>query len=107
MRLGHGQRRSVLILWAWTALLSGFVLYPTSTRGRGDAVVPFGVAALGLLLYTVFHPGVRRARRGTVADDGMGDDDADDLDERPANVVEMGGRRYSATSATRSGAGLR
>ena len=34
MRLGHGQRRSVLILWAWTALLSGFVLYPIYTDGR-------------------------------------------------------------------------
>ena len=43
MRLGHGQRRSVLILWAWTALLSGFVLYPTYT-GRGNAVVPTAVA---------------------------------------------------------------
>ncbi len=62
MRLGHGQRRSVLILWAWTALLSGIVLYPTYT-GRGDAVVPLGIAGLGLLLYTVFHPGARQARQ--------------------------------------------
>ncbi|NNE73860.1 MAG: undecaprenyl/decaprenyl-phosphate alpha-N-acetylglucosaminyl 1-phosphate transferase [Acidimicrobiales bacterium] len=58
MRLGHGQRRSVLIMWAWTALLSGFVLYPTYT-GEGDAIVPIGVGGLGLILYTVFHPGVR------------------------------------------------
>ena len=43
MRLGHGQRRSVLILWAWTALLSGFVLYPTYTDA-GDAIVPIGIA---------------------------------------------------------------
>jgi UDP-GlcNAc:undecaprenyl-phosphate GlcNAc-1-phosphate transferase len=63
MRLGHGRRRSVLILWAWTALLSGLVLYPTYT-GRGDAVVPLGIAGLGLLLFTVFHPGVRQARNG-------------------------------------------
>ena len=34
MRLGHGQRRSVLILWAWTAILSGFVLYPVVHRAR-------------------------------------------------------------------------
>ncbi len=61
MRLGHGQRRSVLILWAWTAILSALVLYPTYT-GRGDAVVPLGVAGLGLILYTIFHPGVRRSR---------------------------------------------
>jgi UDP-GlcNAc:undecaprenyl-phosphate GlcNAc-1-phosphate transferase len=61
MRLGHGQRRSVLILWLWTALLSGLVLYPTYT-GEGDAFVPLGVAALALILYTVLHPGVRRTR---------------------------------------------
>lgn len=62
MRLGHGQRRSVLILWAWTALLSGFVLYPTYNEGRGDALVPTGIAALGLALYTVLHPGLRNGR---------------------------------------------
>ncbi len=60
VRLGHGHRRSVGILWAWTALLSAFVLYPTYNEGQGDGVVPFGVGALGLLLYTMFHPGIRR-----------------------------------------------
>ena len=39
MRLGHGHRRSVFILWAWTALLSAFVLYPIYS-GSGDGVVP-------------------------------------------------------------------
>ncbi|HEV3227423.1 MAG TPA: MraY family glycosyltransferase [Acidimicrobiales bacterium] len=63
MRLGHGPRRSVLILWAWTALLSGLVLYPTYT-GRGDAVVPVGILGLALLLFTIFHPGARQARNG-------------------------------------------
>ena len=67
MRLGHGQRRSVLILWAWTALLSGVVLYPTYT-GRGDALIPAGVAALAVLLYTLFGPGVRSARRANGAE---------------------------------------
>jgi UDP-GlcNAc:undecaprenyl-phosphate GlcNAc-1-phosphate transferase len=61
MRLGHGQRRSVVILWLWSALLSGFVLYPVYTR-KGDAVVPLGVAALALVLLTWFHPGSRRTR---------------------------------------------
>jgi UDP-GlcNAc:undecaprenyl-phosphate GlcNAc-1-phosphate transferase len=59
MRLGHGHWRSVLILWAWTALLSGFVLYPTIT-GRGNGIVPIGIAALGLLLFTVLHPTLTR-----------------------------------------------
>lgn len=61
IRLGHGQRRAVLILWTWTALLSAFVLFPVYTR-RGDAVVPIGIAAAGLVLFTYFHPGARRTR---------------------------------------------
>ncbi len=62
MRQGHGQRRSVLILWAWTAILSGVVLVPTYTN-QGNAVVPFAVAGLAVLLYTLFHPGVRQTAR--------------------------------------------
>ncbi len=61
MRLGHGQRRSVLILWLWTAILSGLVLYPTYT-GEGNGLVPFGIAGLVLALFTVLHPQVRRQR---------------------------------------------
>ena len=59
MRLGHGQRRSVLILWAWTAILSGFVLFPTFAQG-GNHLIPLGTAALGVALYTLFHPGIRQ-----------------------------------------------
>jgi UDP-GlcNAc:undecaprenyl-phosphate GlcNAc-1-phosphate transferase len=66
MNLGHGQRRSVLILWLWTALLSAFVLYPVFTTG-GATLATLGVLALGLGLFTVLHPEVRRNRamRGT------------------------------------------
>lgn len=59
MRLGHGQTRSVLILWAWTALLSGIVLAPSYIKG-GLSIVPFGVAGLAVALYTLF--GVRGRR---------------------------------------------
>jgi len=62
MRQGHGQRRSVVILWAWTAILSGVVLLPTYTN-QGNAVVPFAVAGLAVLLYTLLHPGVRQTAR--------------------------------------------
>jgi UDP-GlcNAc:undecaprenyl-phosphate GlcNAc-1-phosphate transferase len=62
MRLGHGHARSVFILWAWTALLSGFVLWPVYNEGSGDAIVPVGVAALGLILFTLFAPGFQRQR---------------------------------------------
>ena len=61
LRLGHGHRRAVFILWAWTALLSGFVLWPTYT-GEGDAIVPMGIAAVCLVLYTVLHPRLRSGR---------------------------------------------
>jgi len=62
MRLGHGQRRAVLILWAWTGLLSAAVLVPVYT-GNGTGLIPLGVAALALLLYTGLAPGwdARRA----------------------------------------------
>ena len=60
LRLGHGHRRSVVILWAWTALLSGFVLFPLFVQ-QVNAFIPFGAAALGVGLYTLFHPGLRRA----------------------------------------------
>jgi UDP-GlcNAc:undecaprenyl-phosphate GlcNAc-1-phosphate transferase len=62
MRLGHGHRRSVVILWLWTGLLSVFVLYPVYT-GKGDALVPVAVLALALALFTFFHPGIRAGRR--------------------------------------------
>ena len=45
----------MVILWGWSALLSGFVLWPTYS-GDGDAIVPIGIAAIGLLLFTVLHP---------------------------------------------------
>lgn len=59
MDLGHGHRRTVVLLWAWTAVLSGFVLVPVFT-GRGDAVVPIGLVALALLLFTLLAPRMRR-----------------------------------------------
>ena len=84
MDLGHGHRRSVLILWAWTALLSGFVLYPVLTN-QNPTYLPFALVALGIMLYTVLHPSVRRARsvadsahptvaarRDTIGADGVG-----------------------------------
>ena len=94
MRLGHGQRRSVVILWAWTAILSGFVLYPTFTK-RGTAAIPFGIAALGVALYTLFHPGIRRgdvdaevaAAERAAADEAPAAPDADDTGDTPLAPV--------------------
>jgi len=62
MRLGHGPRRTVVILWAWTAVLSGIALVPTYTHA-GNAMVPFAGAAMALLLFAWFHPGFRLRRQ--------------------------------------------
>ena len=58
LRLGHGHRRSVLILWAWTAVLSGFVLFPLYVSSV-NAFIPFGALALAVVLFTLFHPSLR------------------------------------------------
>ena len=62
MNLGHGHRRSVLILWTWTVVLSAFVLYPVLS-GENPTYLPFGMMAIGIVLYTVLHPSVRKHRR--------------------------------------------
>jgi UDP-GlcNAc:undecaprenyl-phosphate GlcNAc-1-phosphate transferase len=62
MEMGHGMRRSVLILWGWTALLSAFVLYPVFT-GSGVSYIPIGGLMLMLALFTVLHPEIRRRSR--------------------------------------------
>ena len=59
LRLGHGPRRSVLILWAWTAILSGFLLFPLFMH-QANAFIPLGAAALGVGLYTCSTPGCAR-----------------------------------------------
>lgn len=56
MRLGHGPRRTVVILWLWTALLSVIVLWPTYSNGTGNSIIPFAIPALGLVLYAFFSP---------------------------------------------------
>jgi len=55
LRMGHGHRRTVLLLWAWTALLSGVALVPTLT-GSGDAVLPFALAGVAILLFFLLRP---------------------------------------------------
>ena len=68
LRLGHGPRRSVLILWAWTAVLSAFLLVPLFVH-RANAFIPLGAAALGVGLYTLFHPGLRKGNGSEPADE--------------------------------------
>ncbi|HWE68250.1 MAG TPA: MraY family glycosyltransferase [Acidimicrobiales bacterium] len=72
LRLGHGPRRTVVILWTWTAILSGFLLFPLFVH-QVNAIIPLGAAALGAGLYTLFHPGLRKGN-GDPSDDEIGDE---------------------------------
>ena len=67
MRLGHGHRRTVIILWLWTALLCGFVLFPLFDT-RVNVFIPFGVAVLVIGLITWFSPLVNRLLGGDVSE---------------------------------------
>jgi UDP-GlcNAc:undecaprenyl-phosphate GlcNAc-1-phosphate transferase len=75
MNLGHGHRRTVVILWAWTAVLSCFVLIPAFTS-RGNGIVPSGLVALALLLFTLFAPRFGRANGATATDGSAAADGA-------------------------------
>lgn len=59
MRLGHGHRRTVVILWLWTAALCGFVLFPLFRPGF-NVFIPLGVAVLLIGLLTWFNPMLSR-----------------------------------------------
>lgn len=62
IRLGHGPRRAVAILWGWTALFSALVLYPVFTTTTTN-FVPLGLLGLVLFLYTVLHPDIERPKK--------------------------------------------
>ncbi|MGH9105940.1 MAG: glycosyltransferase family 4 protein [Acidimicrobiales bacterium] len=68
VRLGHGHRAAVVILWAWTALLSGLVLWSGVTNSHNE-IIPFGVGGLSILLYTLFAP---RGRTTVATETGPG-----------------------------------
>lgn len=73
MELGHGPRRTVVIMWLWTAVLSGAVLIPSFTN-RGNAAVPFIIVGALVALYTYFAPGKKRnGKNGKNGQNGDGE----------------------------------
>jgi len=62
MRFGHGHRRTVLILWTWTALLCGFVLFPLFYPSA-NVFVPGALALMVVVLFTWSSPVLTRQRR--------------------------------------------
>lgn len=59
IQLGHGPRRSVVILWGWAALLSTVVLF-SALYSTGSALVIFVIVGSALSVFTVLHPRLRR-----------------------------------------------
>jgi hypothetical protein len=90
LRLGHGPRRTVVILWGWTAILSGFVLVPLYFP-KGNTFIPLGAAVIVLILYTWFHPGLRKH------DPTIDEHDGASSPEDPGGPDELGARDASGT----------
>jgi UDP-GlcNAc:undecaprenyl-phosphate GlcNAc-1-phosphate transferase len=91
MRLGHGPRRTVVLLWLWTALLSGLALIPTYTK-QANALVPVGILALALLLYVFFFPG-RKEAQAIAADEAAEAAAAEREEADRGQVIDLGTRR--------------
>lgn len=66
LEIGHSQRRAVLIMWLWAALVSFsavlFALYP----GRTAVWVLTGSMALGTIVLTFLIPVIRKPRMGAL-----------------------------------------
>jgi hypothetical protein len=81
MRLGHGHRQAVVLLWAWTALLSGLVLWPGVTDSHNE-IPPIAAGALAIGLYTVFAP---KGRASLASDASNGNGDGANAKGQPPN----------------------
>lgn len=109
IRLGHGHRRSVFILWAWTALLSGIVLWPVYNEGEGDAIVPVGVIGMAVLLFVSLAPGLTPdddlSPDGVAGSDGVNGTGAE-VEEGDAAFVPFAARRPRSTTRSHASSGL-
>ncbi len=67
VELGHGPRRTVLILWSLTTIASGFVLAPMFFSGRWPLVPLIGLL-LATVAFALLHPDLRSERRSRRAE---------------------------------------
>ena len=63
VELGHGPRRTVIILCSLTAVFSGFALAPLFFTSR-IALIPLIIALVVIVWFAGFHPQLRAERRG-------------------------------------------
>jgi UDP-GlcNAc:undecaprenyl-phosphate/decaprenyl-phosphate GlcNAc-1-phosphate transferase len=62
VQLGHGPRRTVIILCSLTAIFSGFALAPLFIRSR-LVLLPLVIALFLVVWFAAFHPQLREERR--------------------------------------------
>ena len=62
VQLGHGPRRTVIILCSLTAVFSGFALAPLFFTSR-IALIPLVVSLIMIVWFAAFHPQLRAERR--------------------------------------------
>ena len=62
VELGHGPRRTVLILWSLTTLASGFVLAPMFSS-KPWPLIPLIVLLVFTIAFAFLHPDLREERR--------------------------------------------
>jgi UDP-GlcNAc:undecaprenyl-phosphate/decaprenyl-phosphate GlcNAc-1-phosphate transferase len=96
MRLGHGHRRTVVVLWTWTFLLSALVLYGVFDRSWSGAI-PIGLLVLAVGLYTLFQPGLRTDSPQAVAGGATRADVGPALGAEAAGEVVAGRGQPSGT----------
>jgi hypothetical protein len=65
--------------------LSGFILFPLYVSSV-NAIIPFGALALGVILYTLFHPSLRKQGDPGI-DDPLPDESAPGPDDRGSGVA--------------------
>ena len=111
MRLGHGPRRTVVLLWLWTALLSGLALIPTYTEGRPTRWCRSASLALALLLYVFFFPGRKEAQAIAAEEEAEAapaeaEEAAAGSGHRPGRP-QPGGRRLRRSDARRQASSAR
>ena len=70
IQLGHGPRRSVVILWGWAALLSTVVLF-SALYSTGSALVIFLIVGSALSVFTVLDRKSTRLNSSHVSESRM------------------------------------
>jgi UDP-GlcNAc:undecaprenyl-phosphate GlcNAc-1-phosphate transferase len=86
MEIGHGHRQAVLLMYLWSALVSGCALAVAAIRG--PLAVGLILLAAALFLFTAL-PGLTRGRKGNGTRGGGPPAPSGGPDAQPGNVSDL------------------